>query len=263
MSQVILVETREKVGLIRINRPAVHNALNDEVMDSLGEALDEFEADENIGCVVLTGSDKAFAARRRHCGHQIHGLHGRLQRRLHHAKLGAAEDLSQTGHRRRGGLRARRRVRARHDVRHGVRGGQRKVWAAGSEDWRHPRRGRNAAPAARGGQVQGDGSVPDGPPDGRAGSGAVRIGGAHLSRRQAAGGGFGRGSRHRRLLVARRHDDKGSGRIGPSRALSTRACCSSVGRSTRRSAWRTRKKGWRRSSRSGSRNSGTDSGSIR
>src|SRR5438105_2432893 len=62
MSPVILVETREKVGLIRINRPAVHNALNDEVMDSLGEALDKFEVDENIGCVVLTGSDRAFAA---------------------------------------------------------------------------------------------------------------------------------------------------------------------------------------------------------
>ena len=62
MEAVILVETRGKVGLIRINRPAVFNALNDEVMDALGKALDVFEADAGIGCVVLTGSEKAFAA---------------------------------------------------------------------------------------------------------------------------------------------------------------------------------------------------------
>ena len=62
MNPVILVETRNKVGLIRINRPEVHNALNDEVMTALGQALDAFEADPTIGCVVLTGSDKAFAA---------------------------------------------------------------------------------------------------------------------------------------------------------------------------------------------------------
>ncbi|MDF3040942.1 MAG: enoyl-CoA hydratase [Thermomicrobiales bacterium] len=62
MEPVVLTERREKVGVIRINRPAVLNALNDAVMNALGEALDAFEADEGIGCVVLTGSDKAFAA---------------------------------------------------------------------------------------------------------------------------------------------------------------------------------------------------------
>lgn len=62
MEAVILVETRGKVGLIRINRPAVFNALNDEVMNALGKALDTLEADPGIGCVVLTGSEKAFAA---------------------------------------------------------------------------------------------------------------------------------------------------------------------------------------------------------
>jgi enoyl-CoA hydratase/cyclohex-1-ene-1-carboxyl-CoA hydratase len=62
MEAVILVETLGKVGLIRINRPAVFNALNDEVMDALGNALDAFEADAGIGCIVLTGSEKAFAA---------------------------------------------------------------------------------------------------------------------------------------------------------------------------------------------------------
>ena len=62
MSSVIVVETRGKVGLLRIHRPEVYNALNDEVMDALGRALDAFEADPAIACVVLTGSEKAFAA---------------------------------------------------------------------------------------------------------------------------------------------------------------------------------------------------------
>jgi enoyl-CoA hydratase len=62
MTQVVLTETHAKVGLIRINRPEVLNALNNDVMDGIGRAIEVFEADENIGCIVLTGSDKAFAA---------------------------------------------------------------------------------------------------------------------------------------------------------------------------------------------------------
>jgi enoyl-CoA hydratase len=58
----ILVETRGRVGLITLNRPKALNALNDALMDELGDALGKFDADENIGCVVITGSDKAFAA---------------------------------------------------------------------------------------------------------------------------------------------------------------------------------------------------------
>ena len=58
----ILVETKGKVGLIRLNRPKALNALNDQLMDELGHALFGFDADENIGCMVITGSDKAFAA---------------------------------------------------------------------------------------------------------------------------------------------------------------------------------------------------------
>jgi enoyl-CoA hydratase len=58
----ILVETRGRVGLIRLNRPKAMNALNDALMDELGDALADFDADENIGCIVITGSDKAFAA---------------------------------------------------------------------------------------------------------------------------------------------------------------------------------------------------------
>ena len=58
----ITVETRGKVGLIRLNRPQALNALNRALMADLRHALDAFEADPNISCVVITGSDKAFAA---------------------------------------------------------------------------------------------------------------------------------------------------------------------------------------------------------
>jgi enoyl-CoA hydratase len=62
MSQVILTETHGKVGLIRINRPEAMNALNNAVVDGIAAAIDAFEADENIGCIVVTGNEKAFAA---------------------------------------------------------------------------------------------------------------------------------------------------------------------------------------------------------
>ncbi len=60
--QPILVETRGRVGLVTLNRPRQLNALNDALMDALGEALLAFDADAGIGAIVLTGSDKAFAA---------------------------------------------------------------------------------------------------------------------------------------------------------------------------------------------------------
>ena len=51
-----------KTGLITLNRPKALNALNDQLMDELGEALLAFDADDGIGCIVLTGSERAFAA---------------------------------------------------------------------------------------------------------------------------------------------------------------------------------------------------------
>ncbi|HEX4889932.1 MAG TPA: enoyl-CoA hydratase [Alphaproteobacteria bacterium] len=58
----IIVETHGRVGLIRLNRPAALNALCKALMDELGRAIDGFEADHGIGCLVITGSDRAFAA---------------------------------------------------------------------------------------------------------------------------------------------------------------------------------------------------------
>ena len=58
----ILVETRGRVGVVTLNRPKALNALNAELIAELDLALDGFEVDPAIGCVVLAGSDKAFAA---------------------------------------------------------------------------------------------------------------------------------------------------------------------------------------------------------
>ena len=60
--QSIRVETRGRVGLITLNRPRQLNALNDSLMDALGAALLAFDADDGIGAIVITGSEKAFAA---------------------------------------------------------------------------------------------------------------------------------------------------------------------------------------------------------
>jgi enoyl-CoA hydratase len=58
----ILVETRGRVGIIRLNRPKALNALCDALVREMGAALDAFEADANVGAIVLTGNEKAFAA---------------------------------------------------------------------------------------------------------------------------------------------------------------------------------------------------------
>jgi enoyl-CoA hydratase len=60
--ECILVETRGPVGLITLNRPQALNALNQQLMDDLTAAIAAFEADEAVGAVVITGSEKAFAA---------------------------------------------------------------------------------------------------------------------------------------------------------------------------------------------------------
>jgi enoyl-CoA hydratase len=58
----ILVETRDKVGTVRLNRPKALNALNSALVSELIAAVEAFEADDAIGCIVITGSDTAFAA---------------------------------------------------------------------------------------------------------------------------------------------------------------------------------------------------------
>jgi len=60
--EFILAEMRGKVGLITLNRPKQMNALNPKLMQELGEALYAFDADDNVGAIVITGNEKAFAA---------------------------------------------------------------------------------------------------------------------------------------------------------------------------------------------------------
>ena len=60
--ETIIVENRDRVGVIKLNRPNALNALNGQLIAELTQALDGFEEDADIGCIVITGNDKAFAA---------------------------------------------------------------------------------------------------------------------------------------------------------------------------------------------------------
>ncbi|KAJ1566551.1 Fatty acid oxidation complex subunit alpha, partial [Cladochytrium tenue] len=58
----VLTEKRDRVGLVTLNRPDALNALSSPLMKDLNDALREFDADDSVGAIVLTGSDRAFAA---------------------------------------------------------------------------------------------------------------------------------------------------------------------------------------------------------
>ena len=60
--QNIVVETQGRVGVIRLNRPQALNALNKALIAELTQAIEAFDADEKIGCLLITGNEKAFAA---------------------------------------------------------------------------------------------------------------------------------------------------------------------------------------------------------
>lgn len=60
--QFLIARTIDRIAIVQLNRPEALNALNDGLMDELGQALRSFDADPNIGCIILTGNEKAFAA---------------------------------------------------------------------------------------------------------------------------------------------------------------------------------------------------------
>ena len=60
--EMIVIETHGRVGLIRLDRPKALNALCAQLIAEMEDAINRFEADDGIGCLVLTGSEKAFAA---------------------------------------------------------------------------------------------------------------------------------------------------------------------------------------------------------
>ena len=171
--ETIIVETKGKVGIIRLNRPQALNALNAKVNEELTAAIDAFEADEKIACVILTGSEKAFAA-----GADIKEMPAKSYMDAFKGdfagELGSRRAHAQAGDRGGRGLRARRRLRARDEVRHHHRGRQREVRPARDQARRHSGHRRHAAADARGRQGEGDGPEPDRPHDGRGGSRALR-----------------------------------------------------------------------------------------
>ena len=114
----VLVERRGAVGIVTLNRPQALNALNAALIAELAAALDDFENDAAVGAIVLTGSDKAFAA-----GADVKEMAGKTYPEIylggfHHQGLGAGRAMPQAGGRRGRRVRARRRLRDRDDVRH-------------------------------------------------------------------------------------------------------------------------------------------------
>lgn len=78
--EMILVETRGRVGLITLNRPQARNALNNQLMNEVMDALEAFDRDYAVGAMVITGSEKAFAA-----GADIKEMSGRSTREMQEA----------------------------------------------------------------------------------------------------------------------------------------------------------------------------------
>ena len=114
-TETIVVETRGRVGIIRLNRPQALNALNIALKSELLAAAEAFDADAGIGCIVITGSDKAFAA-----GADIKEMADGSYIDVFGADYAADYERlarAQADHRRGRRFRARRRLRARDDVR--------------------------------------------------------------------------------------------------------------------------------------------------
>jgi 1,4-dihydroxy-2-naphthoyl-CoA synthase len=77
----IIVETKGRVGVIRLNRPQALNALNRALIEELKQAIDAFEADDKIGCLVITGSE-GLRCRRRYQGNGRQDVYRGLSRQF-------------------------------------------------------------------------------------------------------------------------------------------------------------------------------------
>ena len=185
--ETIIVETRGQVGLIRLNRPQALNALNSALIRELSQAVDAFETNGDIGCMLITGSEKAFAA-----GADIKEM---VDKTFNEAFLGnfigqlaLRRASAQAGDRRGRGFCARRRLRARHAMRHHHRRRQRQVRSARDQARGHSRHRRHAALHPRRRQGEGDGHHAHRPDDGCGGSRALRPRGAHRAGGKPDGG---------------------------------------------------------------------------
>ncbi len=143
------------------------------VFREIAAAVDDLEADDKIGCILITGSEKAFAA-----GADIKEMQPKGFIDMFNSDFTAiggdrVAALPQADHRCGHGLRARRRLRARDDVRHHHRRRHRQVRPAGNHPRHHSRHRRHAAPDPRDRQVEGDGPLPHRADDGCRGSRAL------------------------------------------------------------------------------------------
>ncbi len=96
----LLIENHGKVAVIRLNRPKAMNALNDNMMNELGDALYKFDADPGVNVIIVTGSEKVFAAGADIAAMAEYTYARHLSRQLHRPQLGTHPERAQTGGRR-------------------------------------------------------------------------------------------------------------------------------------------------------------------
>jgi hypothetical protein len=207
-----LIEVRieaEKVGIITLNRPKALNALNSALMDELGTALKAFDADEAIGCMIITGSEKAFAA-----GADISAM-----AKFTFADVYKEDFITRNWET----IRSIRKPVIAAVAGFALGGGcelammcdfmiaadNAKFGPAGDQDRDHPWRGRHPAPAQGRGQVQGDGHGAHRPHDGRHRGRARRAGQPRGAAGQAHGRSAGRRAGDLRPRPARHHGGQG------------------------------------------------------
>ena len=155
----IIAEVKGNVGLITLNRPQALNALCAALITDIGGALDLFENDENIRAIVITGSERAFAA-----GADIKEMADYDYMDVYKSdfitkgwtRVASCRKPVIAGR----GLCAWRRLRACDDVRHHSCCGYGKVRSAGNHHRNHSGCWRNAAPYACHWQIQSNGNVP-------------------------------------------------------------------------------------------------------
>ncbi len=161
MAELVTARQEGRVGIVAIDRPERRNALNLQVKQEIVDRVESFARDESVAVIVLTGEGGFFVA-----GTDIAEMaqmsptdHVRLETdRVFHVR----SPVPEAGHRGRGGVCARRRLRAGAGLRHDRRGRRCAVRPAGDPRGHHARRGRHAAAAAHGGALQDAAVVPDG-----------------------------------------------------------------------------------------------------
>jgi hypothetical protein len=208
--EFIQTEVKGRVGIVTLNRPKQMNALNAKLMQELGAALYAFDADDAIGCMIVTGSEKAFAA-----GADIVAMKdwqfidvykaNYITRDWEHLRnirkpvIGAVAGYALGGG---------NELAMMCDI----------VIAADNANFGQPEVNLGILPGAggtqrlpRGRQGEGDGPLPHRAHDGRARSRALRAGIARRAARQVDGGGARRRREDRLLLDAGGDDDQGIG----------------------------------------------------